>query len=339
MTQEKTLGNNIEAGSLKKYTIDDSDVGDISKIVLKISGQNGYRCKNIKITKGTSSLNFQCLKRLEPCTSVSNQFICQIELLPEGDTAYEITVKSNDEEDSGTTSPILIGVIGEKGISNVQMLSESGVDAGNQVTSVVKVNDVGNVTGYQIELAEAGKFKGSYMIIKTIKNGQINQFDMKDVVLTNPGSSTLKYDSSPSGFNINPTNLSNGGNSMNKNDFGQKYSSDSEIFTVNSSGTIGTTSGGFNKGFELAANGVFDGYSEDDDSDVIAYFSQYNSDSANIGNPETDFTASSSATGDSNGINVNDPNGGLILPQEKRSKNFIHLKFLFITIFINCNFL
>jgi len=323
MTQEKTLGNNIEAGSLKKFTIEDSDVGDISKIVLKISGQNGYRCKNIKITKGTSSLNFQCLKRLEPCTSVSNQFICQSELLPEGDTAYEITVKSNDEEDSGTNSPILIGVIGEKGISNIQMLSETGVDAGNQVTSVIKVNDVGNVTGYQIELAESGKFKGSYMIIKTIKNGQINQFDMKDVVLTNPGASTLKYDSSPSGFNVNPTNLSNSANSMNKSDFGQKYASDSEIFTVNSSGTIGTSTGGFNKGFELAANGVFDGYSEDDDSDVIAYFSQYNSDSSNIGNPETDFTASSSSTGDSNGINVNDPNGGLILPQEKRSKIFI----------------
>lgn len=209
MTQEKVLGNGLEAGSVRKFSMDDADVGDITKIQLKIQGTNGYRCRNIKITKGTSSINFQCLKRLEPCTNVSNQFICQAELLPEGDTAYEITVKSNDEEDSGTSSPILIGVVGSKGVSNFQMLSENGIEAGNQVTSVVKVNDVGPVTGYQIEVSEPGKWKGSYMIIKTIKNGEINQFDLKDVALVNPGSSSIKFDSSPSGFNVNPTNLSN----------------------------------------------------------------------------------------------------------------------------------
>lgn len=319
MTQEKVLGNGLEAGSNRKFTLDDADVGDISKIQIKIAGTNGYRCHNIKITKGTSSINFQCLKRLEPCTNVSNQFICQAELLPEGDTAYEITVKSNDEEDSGTTSPLLIGVIGAKGISNIQMLSETGIDAGSQVTAVVKVNDVGNVSGYQIELTEPGKWKGSYMIIKTIKNGQVNQFDLKDVSLVNPGASSFKFDSSPSGFFVNPTNLSNS-SSQGKSSSSPQYVSESSYYRVNSSGTIGITTGGFNKGFELASNGVFDGNVEDDDNDVIAFFTQYNSDSDSAGIPETDFTASSSATGDANGINVNDPNGGLILPQERRSK-------------------
>lgn len=161
MTQEKVLGNNLEAGTLKKFMVDDADVGDITKIVLKISGNTPYRCRSVKISKGTSSLNFQCLKKLEPCTSISNQFLCQAELLPEGDTAYEITIKSNDEEDSGSNSPMLIGIIGEKGISNLQMLSESGIDAGSQLMQIVKVNDVGRVTGYQIELTEPGKWKGN----------------------------------------------------------------------------------------------------------------------------------------------------------------------------------
>jgi len=322
MTQEKPLGNNLEAGSVKKFTVEDTDVGDITKLILKISGRNGYRCRNVKITKGTSSLNFQCLKRIEACTSISNQFLCQLELLPEGDTAYEITIKSNDEADSGTTSTMLMGIIGDKGISNIQMFSETGIDSGNQVTSVIKVNDVGTVTGYQIELAESGKWKGAYMIIKTIKNGQINQFDMKDVLLTNPGASTLKYDSSPSGFNVNPTNLSNS-NSLPKAS-GSQYVPDTDNFSVNSNGTIGKTTGGFNQVFELAANNVFDGNSQDDDNDLIAFFSQYNSDSPSSGNGETDFTASSSSSGDTSGINVNDPYGGLILPQEKKSKNIFY---------------
>ena len=205
------------------------------------------------------------------------------------------------------------------------MLSESGIDAGNQVTSIIKVNDVGNVTGYQVELSESGKWKGSYMIVKTIKNGQINQFDMKDVTLTNPGASTLKYDSSPSGFNVNPTNLSNA-NAIPK---GGNTVSEVDSLQVNISGTIGTTFGGFNKGFELASNNVFDGYTEDTDNDVIAFFSQYNSESVNAGIAETDFTASSTTSGDSNGISVNNANGGLILPQEKNSKFNLYRKFNF----------
>lgn len=231
MTQEKVLGSGLESGSVRKFTVDDADVGDITKIQIKISGTNGYRCRNIKITKGTSSLNFQCLKRLEPCTNVSNQFICQADLLPEGDTAYEITVKSNDEEDSGTTSPLLIGVIGSKGISNIQMLSESGIEAGNLVTSVIKVNDVGPVTGYQMELSEPGKWKGSYMIIKTIKNGQINQFDLKEVALVNPGTNSFRFDASPSGFNLNPSNLSN--SSVIPKSSQKQYVSDMEYYQVN----------------------------------------------------------------------------------------------------------
>jgi len=318
MTQEKVLGSSLEAGTVRKFTIDDADVGDITKIQIKIAGTNGYRCRNIKITKGTSSMNFQCLKRLEPCTNSSNQFICQMDLLPEGDTAYEITVKSNDEEDSGCSSPILIGVIGEKGISNIQMLSESGIEAGNQVTSVVKVNDVGAVTGYQCELTESGKWKGSYMIIKTIKNGQVNQFDLKDVALVNPGTSSIKYDSSPSSLNVNPANLSDS-NANPKGSIAQ-YVSTTENYQVNTRGSIGKTSGGFNKGFELAANAVFDGFADDDtDNNYISFFTQYNNDSESAGRPETDFTGSSSATGDANGINVNNCNGGLILPQEKKS--------------------
>lgn len=64
---------------------------------------------------------------------------------------------------------------------------------------------------------------------------------------------------------------------------------------------------------------MFDGHSDDDDNDVIAFFTQYNNDPDSAGRPETDFTANSSVSGDAHGIDVNDPYGGLIFPQERKS--------------------
>lgn len=160
------------------------------------------------------------------------------------------------------------------------------------------------------------------MIIKTIKTGDVQQFDLKDVSLTNPGASIIKFDSSTSNVNVNPTNLSNNNSIPRATTVGN--APDSNDFHVNSFGTIGVTVGGFSKAFEYAAHSVFEGHvSNDDDADAIAYFSNYHNEAYASLSVDTDFTASSSASGDANGINVNNPYGGLILPQDRKGINYL----------------
>ncbi len=278
---------------------------------MRLNGRDGYRCKNIKIKKGSKFLNFQCLKRLEPCLGSSNESICEMELLPEGGTVYEITIKTNDDKGSGTTSPILIGVIGEKGISNMQMLSDKGCGAGNQITSIIKINDVGNITGYQIELAEKGKWKGSYLIIKKIKDGELKQFDCKDVYLTNPGINNFKYDPSQNRLIVNSSNLAGINNLNQKNNY--------EFLSLNDEGIIGKT-GSPNKNFDLADIENLEGDNQDDGSDAISLFSKYESDKRKKSNKYYDLNSSTSATLDSNVINLKENNLGVISSQEKQGK-------------------
>lgn len=213
----------------------------------------------------------------------SNQFICQEELLPEGDTAYEITLKTSDEEDAGTTSPMIIGLVGANGISPNQMLSESGAEAGSQITTVIKVNDLSEITGYYIELTEPGKWKGSYMIVKTIKNGIVNQFDMKEVALVNPGLSFKKFDSSPQ---PNEGDITGG---------------EDNSLKVNEKGLIGKSKGGFNNLINIPEA------KPDDINDTIKKFTKYEAgdDAKDI----IDFNASASVSADANGLNINKVGG------------------------------
>ena len=270
--------------------MEDSDVGDINKLIVKLNGRNDYRCKDIKITKGENNYVFQCLKKLQPCTIKTNQFVCMEELLPEGDTAYEVTIKTSDEENSGTSSPILIGLVGEKGISPIQMFSESGLEEGSQEQNVVRVNDLGEITGYYLEMTDPGKWKGGFMIVKTIKTEEMKTFDLKDVSLVNPGLNSKKFDSSPSA----EKKAENGGNV-------------NESLKVNEKGLIGKSTGGFKNLIDLVQE------EKEDENDVIKSFTKYESgdDSKDI----VDYSATASVSGDSSGLDINKV-GGLIDPKE-----------------------
>lgn len=296
LTQEKILGNKFETGSTKDQTIKDKDVGEINKLIVKIDGNSGYRCKDIRITKGSNVYVFQCLKRLEPCTISSNPFICQEELLPEGDTAYEITLKTSNEEGAGTTSPMLIGLIGTKGASPYHMLSESGAESGSEITTVVKVNDLGTITGYYLEVTEPGKWKGSFMIVKTIKNDKTAQFDLKDIQLSNPGLSFKKFDTAPK---ANP-NAREEDNSL----------------KVNDKGLIGKTTGGFADLIKIPEEKA------DDPNDSISKFSKYETEA---NKPDiVDYNSSVVTSEDSKGNNINKVGGLIDQFETKGKKNNIY---------------
>lgn len=292
------MGKKFEKGATDELKITDSDVGDINKIILKLYGRNDYRCKEIKINKGPNNYTFPCLKKLTPCTISTNKFICQEEILPEGDTAYEITIKTSDEENSGTDSPFIIGLFGEKGISIRQMYSQNGLDTGSQNTSVIKVDDLGDISGYYLELAETGKWRGKHLIVKTIKNGNLKQFDLKDIVLKNPGNSFYKFDS----LEKDRKNSENDGDDGNN---------DNDL-KVNEKGLIGKSKGGLNNLLNLLKE------EKDDENDTIKNFAKYEGDDEN---PKDiiDFNASVTASVDSKGLNMNKV-GGLINTLEEKGK-------------------
>ena len=297
MSQEKELGSNLEAGSTKSFEIDDSDVGDINKLLIKVTGTIGYRCKEIRIKKqGDSNLVFQCLKTLKPCSPGGSQFYCQDELLPQGGSSYEITLKTSGEPESGTTSPILLGIIGEKGISNYQMFSENGASINSKITNVIKIKDVGKISGYQIRLSESGKWKGAHMITKNIKSGEVSQFDLKDVIIENPGKDFYKYDSNA----------------------GAVSAEVSGEIRIGASGTTAFSSGGFAKIFSMA-NDIFGNNEGDkeqeDDDEGLTELTQEASETASSSSNEGSLDS-----GVSSGVNPNDPNGGLIEQAEKKSK-------------------
>jgi hypothetical protein len=314
MSNEKSLSNNFEAGSMKSFDLEFDDVGDLNKLILKIEGTQAYRCKEIKITaKNQPPVIFQCLKKLLPCTLNTSPFYCQEEMLPQGDSSYEITLKTSGEPKSDTNSPILISLIGEKGVSNYQMFSETGAETNSQISNTIKIIDVGDITGYQIKLAENGKWKGSFMLIKTIKTNKIKQFDLKDVMLENPGKDFYKFDIEKKikNQNIETNNNSNGG-------------------------TNASSTGGFSELFESAEE-IFEENSEtEEENDGLTELNQDNQQDT----PKNGGTEAVLDTGISSDVNSNDPDGGYLDQKEKKGNNFCiiiyyFLCFNFLYFFIN----
>lgn len=291
MTNEKTLTSNLEAGSSAKYEIEENDVGEVNKILIKIEGTTPYRCKSVSVQNASSSLNFPCLKKLTPCTKGINDFSCMDELLPEGGYAYEVTLKSSNTMESYLNSPILITLIGSKGISNTQMLTETGIGIGAQVIGVIKTKELGKITGYKIEISEPGKFKGSYLLVKDIKSGLISTFDLKEVNLENPIKNSFSYDSEP---RDKPENISN----LDRND--KKPKSESP----------------FKKLFDNADD-VFDKETnpEQEEDDGITTLISESSDTLKP-------TPASLDNGIGEDINLHNPKGGLMNSKEKRGNNF-----------------
>ena len=333
MTAERDLAGSLDAGATKKIQIEDKDVGEVNKILVKISGRAGYRCATIKVSNGSKALNFECLKRLEPCAPGGDPFSCQMELLPDGDTNYSVTVKTAEGAKDGTNAPVLISLIGSKGISNQKMFSDIGLKSGSSVTKTLFVNDIGDISGYQLQLGSHGKWKPSYIMIKKAAGTTTSSFDLTDQDLVAPGKDTLKYDS---------------------NDHSEQTVSSSSTqqtrvsMMVNSDGNVNTSDAGFLKAFEEAANVQDNDESPDDDGDDGVDDSEGSggasgsngsngsggNDSKNGGNTpgqsdngsgpnsqegsaNTEGATASSSVSDG-GFDINDPSGGMLNPVEKK---------------------
>jgi hypothetical protein len=292
----------FERSSRKSIVIEGKDVGDVTKINVSINGTTGYRCSKFEITKDNCSQSFDCLKKLEPCLPGGDMFSCMAELLPDGDMDYEVSIKTADDEDASTDCSITLRLFGSKSNSNVKLFSENGAEKGSVITKIISLNDIGIVSGYELKINGKCKWRPSFINVKTMSSGEIVTFELDDVLLISPGNETLKFD----------TNDTKSTTSM-----------------MNASGNIDSQSSGvwsqvaevIKKQNEMQQGGYHD---EDQDCPTRKSENTYGEyqEIFEDGGPNSNNQAamSSSSSGFSSGLNINDCNGGLIHGNEKRGK-------------------
>lgn len=290
-TAMKEISSNtqLETGSEYEVSFQANNIGTITKAILKLEGTIGYRCKRMEIKKDNEIVSFDCLKRLEPCDSISS-FKCQMEMVKEGDIPYEITVRAGEEKNSGINSPILFGIIGTKGKSNLSVLSETGIESGKTKTETKNYEDVDSITGYQMSISEKGTFTYTYVMIKNIISGEIKEFDMGTTTLSNPGRDTIVFDEN---------NRSDG----------------------NEAGSASSKQGGLNFILDMANKALSKEDDVDDDDDENETTQEKdNHSSSNISqgpNQKQNFGFLSKGDGSKDGFNINDPYGGVMSMNEK----------------------
>ena len=86
----------------------------------------------------------------------------------EGNIPYEITVKSSDKPGSGTTSPVILSIIGKKGEGQAKLITDKGIKDNGAKTVKVMADDVGDITGFKLQISEHGRFIPSYVRIKNL---------------------------------------------------------------------------------------------------------------------------------------------------------------------------
>lgn len=183
-SKELTLsGNGFKSGSFERLKLFSEDVGNLQSIKISNKGNQQYRCNTIRIESEMNYWNFECDKPVK-CPR------CSLELSVVNLKTYEITVKTNSMEDSGTNTPIYIILIGTNGQTPKKLLADRGFPTGslNQVT--VDSVDVGNLYGIDLFINGYDNWRPEEIIVKKPdSSGEIQEKIFKNkmnVVLSNP---------------------------------------------------------------------------------------------------------------------------------------------------------
>ncbi len=196
-TKERILSSNgFERGAEKKIEFEALDVGKVSRINLKVQGNQGYRCKSIELRLGNLSNNFECLKRIEPCRPGGDPKECVLDIIADGENPYEISIKTSEDEDAGVSSPVFVQLKGSKSESGLKIINELGLAKGSSETVTINTRDVGDVTGFKLVLGGPGKWKPILVTVKNLVNGIIKNFELLNASLISPGSDSFSLDQS-----------------------------------------------------------------------------------------------------------------------------------------------
>ncbi len=153
---------------------------------MKVNGQDMYRCQKMQVSVDNTYYNLDCTKALTPCSGLDFSR-CSMFLTPEGEIEYEVVLKASDIEGSGCEIPILLKIYGDKGKTTKGDLSHSGIEDGGIITSSMFLDDIGKITGFEMEIFEEGSFSFKYLSIKNTITDDFEEFKVGQVTLTNPG--------------------------------------------------------------------------------------------------------------------------------------------------------
>lgn len=95
---------------------------------------------------------------------------CILEIPVDGPEKFNVTIKTGDGKDDGTKSPIAMTIVGEKGTSQINILTETGANSGSVGKYTVSSQDVGQVTGFQLILENKAKWKPAEVEIVNTSN-------------------------------------------------------------------------------------------------------------------------------------------------------------------------
>jgi len=141
-TDEVLLTNEgFEEGTTSILNVVASNVGDISKIVLRNGGTDTYECAKVRVELGTKFWDFDCQ------TEIACPKRCVEVMTLTGSQKYEISVQTLSKENAGTDSPIYITLIGEEGKTARKILTEDGFVEGTTEDIEINAKDVGSIHG------------------------------------------------------------------------------------------------------------------------------------------------------------------------------------------------
>jgi hypothetical protein len=192
------------------------DVGNLQSIKIINKGKQQYRCNTIRIESQMNYWNFECGEPLK-CPK------CSSELTVVNLISYDITVKTNPMEDSGTAIPIYIILLGTNGQTPKKLMSDKGFPTGLTVQVSIDTKDVGTMYGIILSINGYDNWRPEEVIVKKPSASGCEEKIFKNVdniVLATPDKSlTLKLPRPDASEGEDDNTTTNNSNSLlNNND-------------------------------------------------------------------------------------------------------------------------
>jgi hypothetical protein len=158
-TNEITLSQNGFKAGLEKKVINAEDVGNLQSIRLMNKSREQYQCNKIRIESQAGFWDFECNTPIK-CPK------CTAELTVANMVTYDIIVKTSSVEDSGTSMPIYISLLGSSGASPKKLLSENGFETGSVKTNQIETRNIENIYGINLYLIGYDSWRPEEIILR-----------------------------------------------------------------------------------------------------------------------------------------------------------------------------
>ncbi len=138
-------------------------------------GRTPYLCSTIRIESEMNYWNFECDKVLKcPSKCVNEMNVVNL-------VTYDITIKTSQIENSGTSLPIYIVIWGSNGKSPKKLLADKGFKTGSLVQTTLATLDIGSPYGITLYLNGNDLWRPDEIIVKKLNsNGESIEKNFKN---------------------------------------------------------------------------------------------------------------------------------------------------------------